>query len=348
MPKGPLPNLSSSRGSDALRKTDGGPLLRWYRENRRVLPWRRTNDPYAIWVSEAMLQRTQVTTVIPYWERWMARFPTVEALASAGEQEALAMWQGLGYYRRCRLLLAGARWVVEHGLPTTAAVWREVPGVGPYTAAAIASIAQGDPAPLVDGNVERVYARLTGDPSSGPTLHRAAWKWAAAELFQPRPGDWNQALMELGAVVCRPVEPICSQCPLESRCVARHSWRVSELPTRLAPRATIQLYRQTWFPMHEEAVGVRQIPEGQWWQGMWEFPTAESEADLRDVCGAGWLESLGRFRHSVTHHRIMVEASILRCETRSSALRWVAPAELADVPMPSPHRKILRMALPLS
>src|SRR4051794_18052562 len=150
-----------------LSDPGGGPLLAWYDEHKRDLPWRRTRDPYAIWASEIMAQQTQIATVIPYWERWLARFPTVEALAAADEADVLSMWQGLGYYRRARLFLSGARWVVAHGMPKTAEGWKKVPGVGAYTAGAIASIAFGDPAPLVDGNVERVYARLEDDASEG-------------------------------------------------------------------------------------------------------------------------------------------------------------------------------------
>src|SRR5437868_1086101 len=142
-------------------------LSAWYRRNARDLPWRSTSDPYAIWVSEVMLQQTQVATVLPYYERWMSRFPTVETLAAASEQDVLSLWQGLGYYRRCRMLLAGARWVAEHGIPQTAKDWMQAPGVGRYTASAIASIALGESVPVVDGNIERVFARLMGSSLSG-------------------------------------------------------------------------------------------------------------------------------------------------------------------------------------
>lgn len=296
-----------------------------------------------------MLQQTQVATVIPYWERWLDRFPTPQALASADEQEALALWQGLGYYRRCRLLIDGSRWVAKNGLPNTAAGWREVPGVGPYTAGAIASIAQGDPAPLVDGNVERVYARLTGDASAGPALHKAAWTWASAVLYRERPGDWNQALMELGATVCKPVKPECTRCPLEGRCVARQTWRVDELPTKTKAPKTVHLRHAVWVPLFEGRLGVRQIPVGLWWEGMWEFPRAEAVEDgevpeLRDLVGPGWLVHLGQFRHSVTHHRIAVDVSLVRCESALDTLRWLTPAELAHIAMPAPQRKALKLA----
>ena len=329
---------------------DGGQLLAWYDANRRDLPWRRTHDPYAVWVSEIMLQQTQVVTVIPYWERWMYRYPTVESLALADEQEVLSLWQGLGYYRRCRLLLQGARWVAEHGLPNSAEGWRAVPGIGRYTAGAIASIAQGVPAPLVDGNVERVYARLTGDDSTGKELHEAAWTWAKLNLFSERPGDWNQALMELGATVCKPNQPNCRECPMGSHCVAFQSWRVDDLPTKVPKVKTVALRHVVWVPIFDGLFGLRQIPGGQWWEGMWEFPRVEStgaleEPALRELIREGWPQSVGTIRHAVTHHRIQIDVSFIRCESKAGNLRWVNRVELDSVPMPAPQRKILQMVL---
>jgi A/G-specific adenine glycosylase len=329
---------------------DGGPLLAWYDEEKRDLPWRNTQDPYAIWVSEIMLQQTQVTTVIPYWLRWMDRFPTVDALASSDEQEVLSLWQGLGYYRRCRLLLEGARWVSKNGTPQSVEEWRLVPGVGKYTAGAIASIAQNISAPVVDGNVERVYARLMGDDRIGKNLHEAAWEWANQNLFEPRPGDWNQALMELGATVCTPNNPNCDRCPLKDRCVARQSWRVEELPTKPPKVRVVKMHHTVWVPIFNSSWGLRQIPSGQWWQGMWEFPRVESDAmsdstELRQLVGPGWLESIGIVRHSVTCHRISLEVSFVRCETRSDVLKWFKTEELVALPMPSPQRKVLGIVM---
>jgi len=352
MPKKLRPGIESPRAEPLLSQPDGGPLLRWYDANRRDLPWRRTKDPYAIWVSEVMLQQTQVATVIPYWERWLARFPTVESLAAADEQDALSLWQGLGYYRRCRLLLQGSRWVEKHGLPTDAEGWLAVPGVGRYTAGAIASISQNDPAALVDGNVERVYARVAGDDASGPALNRNAWVWAETELYRPRPGDWNQALMELGATVCKPVKPDCTKCPLEGQCVARQTWRVDELPTKSAKPKTIQLRHAVWVPVFEGRLGLRQIPDGLWWQGMWEFPRADALPDpevpeLRDLVGSGWRQDVGVVRHAVTHHRITIEVSLVRCDEPRAGLRWVTPDEFAALPVPTPQRRVYRLVRPL-
>jgi len=343
-------NDEHRRGAPSLSGKTGGALLAWFDKEKRDLPWRRTRDPYAIWVSEVMLQQTQVATVIPYWERWIERFPSVDSLAAADEQDVLSLWQGLGYYRRCRMLLQGARWVVENGVPRTASAWQQVPGIGRYTSAAIASIAFEEPAPLVDGNVERVYARLTGDDSAGRELHEAAWKWASQNLFIKRPGDWNQALMELGATVCRPVAPECKRCPLSKQCVAFQSWRVDELPTKPPKVKTIQLRHAVWVPLFAELFGVRQVPAGQWWEGMWEFPRADADGTLeigalREVVGEGWPQSVGGIRHSVTHHRIGIDVSYVRCQTPSSTLRWVTREELAALPMPAPQRKILRLVL---
>lgn len=333
-----------------LAEDDGGLLLRWYDLAKRDLPWRKTTDPYAIWVSEIMLQQTQVATVIPYWEKWMARFPTVQDLAESDEQDVLSIWQGLGYYRRCRLLLAGAKWVGENGVPNDVEGWLSVPGVGRYTSGAIASIAQNVPAALVDGNVERVYSRLTGDDHSGKTLSENAWKWAEQNVFSDRPGDWNQALMELGATVCTPNNPSCESCPLQNQCVARQTWRVDQLPTKPPKAKVVKQTHTVWVPRNNEKWGLRQIAPGQWWEGMWEFPRVESaagsEADaLRELVGAGWPQAMGTIRHSVTIHRIRIDVYFLETEQRSTQLQWFATAELAALPMPAPQRKILKLVL---
>ncbi len=299
-----------------------------------------------------MLQRTRVATVVPFYERFMREFPTVEALAQADEQRVLALWQGLGFYRRCRMLQQGARWVVEHGMPESATEWRKAPGVGAYTAGAIASIALGEAAPLVDGNVERVFARLTASPLKGARLRRSAWDWATAMVDPVRPGDWNQALMELGATVCTPRNPQCKACPAVGRCKALAERRPEEYPRTEPAREVVHLRHTVWAPVCDGAVGVRQVPEGRWWAGLWEFPRVEghgeqAESELRALVGEAWPEEAGRFSHSVTHHRIRVEVFLARCESRSGALRWVAPQELSALPMPAPQRKAAKMALAL-
>lgn len=314
-------------------------LLAWYDVNMRDLPWRRSRDPYAVWVSEIMLQQTQVQTVIPHFERWMNRFPSVEILAASELEDALSVWQGLGYYRRCRMLHEGARFVVEHGMPQTAAAWRMVPGVGRYTAGAIASIGFGEPTPIVDGNVERVFARVAGCELAGAPLNKAAWAWASAQVSDRRPGDHNQALMELGATVCKPVGPACLHCPLVSTCSAFAKGLQSSLPVPRERRATVHLEMGVWVVSCRELFGVVQVPEGEWWAGMWTFPTADESS---------WAfehrEKIGAFTTTVTHHRIRFQIHRAELSEPDPGLRWVTADVLGELPLPAPQRKALKLA----
>jgi len=320
-------------------------LLSWYDTNKRDLPWRANRDPYAVWVSEIMLQQTQVETVRPYFRRWLIRFPDAATLAKADEQEVLSYWQGLGYYRRCRMLHAGAKHVAENGFPANAKEWKKVPGVGKYTAGAIASISQGEKAHLVDGNVERVFARLAGNDSSGKKLHDGAWDWAEQSIHPFRPGDWNQALMELGATVCRPTAPQCNICPLADECVANRENLQSSLPTKTAAKKTKEMDEQVWVTHHDGSFGLRQIPEGKWWQGMWEFARAENENDLTNLVGKGRLEAAGNFAYHVTNHKIRMTVSLHHTPKKSQSLTWYRFKELEHLPMPAPQRKALQLAL---
>lgn len=334
-----------------MRQDAGNPLhgllLAWYDAEKRDLPWRRTRDPYAVWVSEIMLQQTQVATVLPYYERWMRRFPTVEALAAADDQEVLSSWQGLGYYRRARLLLQGARFVAANGMPETEPEWRKVPGVGRYTAGAIASIALGLPVPLVDGNVERVFARVAGCNAVGPELHKAAWEWALKNVYPSRPGDWNQALMELGATICRPANPECPRCPLQSVCVANREGIQNELPRRPPAPVTSSHQEIVWIPYYQGCYGVLQVPDGQWWEGMWGFPRAEAsggEASLAARLGPGSVEHVGTVRYQVTTHKVAAQVFLYRPPELSAAVKWANQEELAAIPIPAPDRRALKLA----
>ena len=256
-------------------------LLPWYRAQRRDLPWRRTRDPYAIWLSEAMLQQTRVETVIPYWKRFLARFPTVADLAAAPEADVLALWSGLGYYRRARALHAAARVVVadfDGALPDTVAALKTLPGVGEYTAGAVASIAFDRPAPLVDGNVARVFCRvfaIGGDPSGGPVRRRL---WSEARRLVPRDGsagDWNQGLMELGAMVCTPREPACGACPWAQVCRARALGRVARLPAARARRAAVSVELELAWVVHRGRVLLEERPLAGRMAGLLQLPTRE-------------------------------------------------------------------------
>jgi A/G-specific adenine glycosylase len=340
-------------------------LVPWYRGHRRDLPWRRTRDPYAIWVSEAMLQQTQVATVRGYYERWMERFPTVRTLAAAPESEVLHAWQGLGYYSRAKNLRRAAQAIVRDyagALPKTPRELEALPGIGPYSAGAIASIAHGERVPLVDGNVVRVLSRifgLRGDPTRAP-LKRRLWQIAEALVPADAPGDFNQALMELGATVCTPRSPNCGECPLNRLCEARKRGLENELPELPRRRATIAVARAAAVVSRRDKVLVVQVPaDASRWAGFWKFPNADvarneepvdaARRAVRDAIGVTpkHLEPALTVRHSVTHHRITLD--VFRCDVRRTSrprsrsdLAWRRPTELDGLAMPAPDRRIAR------
>ena len=256
-------------------------LLSWYDRHRRDLPWRGTKDPYRIWVSEVMLQQTTVKTATPYYEAFLKRFPTLQALAEEPEEEVLGAWSGLGYYHRARNLHRGAQHVAErHGgqFPKTLEAALAVPGVGLYTASAILSIAHGLPLPVVDGNVRRVLARLLA--LRGPEYRKDGPYYNRAEelLDRERPGDWNQALMELGATVCTPRDPGCEACPLRSRCRARALGVVDELPEGRARRAPVDVQVAAALVEKDGKVLLVRRPEGRLLGRMWEVPQTSLES----------------------------------------------------------------------
>jgi len=303
-------------------------LLAWFDRHRRDLPWRRTRDPYRIWLSEVMLQQTRVETALPYYERFLARFPAVEELAAAGIDEVLALWSGLGYYRRARQLHAAARRIVELGAPPrTATGWRELPGVGAYTAAAVASIAFGEAVPVMDGNVERVVSRLLAAPEDphGAAARRRLLAAAGGLLDPERPGDGNQALMELGATLCTPRRPRCLLCPLRPGCRAAAEGDPERYPT-MRPRRERERLRLVAAVVHGErrdagAVLLVRRPEGSsLLAGTWEVPWVEAAgrrgaaAGLAARYGGSWTlgPRLARVRHSITHRDL--EVAVHRAE----------------------------------
>ncbi len=319
-------------------------LVRWFELNKRDLPWRRNADPYPVWVSEVMLQQTTVAAVVPFYERWMERCPCVEDLANAQIDDVLAYWQGLGYYRRARMLHEGAKTVVAQGWPVSVKEWRALPGIGAYTAAAVGSIAQGLAAAVVDGNVERVYARLTCDGATGTALKGRAQAWADDVLVADDPGLWNQAVMDLGAIVCTPAQPKCGSCPVAEWCRAKSSDQVASFPSAKPKKEWVELAAKVWVPVNSGKVGIRRVPQGRWWEGMWEFPREEDTATLDRMFPGGLSTPIGSVKHVVTRHRITVEVSQVDLEAPVAALKWVDPAEVGAYAMPSVYRKILAMA----
>jgi A/G-specific adenine glycosylase len=332
-------------------------LIDWYESRKRDLPWRRTKDPYAIWVSEVMLQQTQVKTVLGYYERWMQRFPTVKALAAADDADVLHAWQGLGYYSRARRLLAGARAVSERHagkLPRDVDALLALPGIGPYSAGAIASIAFGLREPIVDGNVVRVLCRLfalEGDPAKAP-LKQALWRLARELVPAEKPSEFNQSLMELGATICTPTSPRCAECPVAKQCRALARGLERELPQLAKRPAPTEIATAAAYVRRGDAVLLRQMPaDAPRWAGLWVLPFVElargeaptagalrALAELRQNATAS--ATLREARHTITRFRITL--SIVECSLVPRSRATLFTREQVDaLALPSIHSKIV-------
>lgn len=342
-------------------------LLEWWDKGHADLPWRKTADSYAVWVSEIMLQQTQIVTVIPYYERWMSRFPTVQALAEASLDEVLKLWEGLGYYSRARNLHTAAQQVMaQHNgrLPATVPELLKLRGIGRYTAGAIASIAFNQPVPILDGNVIRVLTRLTDlpdDVTQTPTKNHL-WGLAAELVPANRPGDFNQALMELGQQVCLPAKPLCLFCPVASHCLARQRGTQLERPNR-PPRPNTPHYDVVagiiWHQTNPEQFLIAKRPLDGLLGGLWEFPGGKQEAGetLPEALRREIKEELdmeievGAFQtqvqHAYTHFRITLHAFHARHIGRQpqnigvAAHTWVTIANLHNYAFAITDRKII-------
>jgi len=330
-----------------------GALLDHYARHARDLPWRRVTDPWAIWVSEVMLQQTRVETVVPYWTRFLARFPTPGAMAAADESEVLALWAGLGYYRRARLLHAGARAVAaQHGgeVPAEAKALRALPGVGAYTAGAIGSIAFGERVPLVDGNVERVLSRVhgvDGDPRTGPVRTRL-WELAARYADHAEPGAVNQSLMELGATVCAPVRPRCLVCPARAHCHAATSGTPERWPEK-APATPQRPERwSALLPQRDGRTWLVPSTMGRW-TGMLVPVWVEGEPGdwsqvFPEVARLYGQREVGQVVHVLTHARMAITATAATLSDGPDPQgpgRFVSPAELGTLPVPKVTLRVL-------
>ncbi|MGI8923732.1 MAG: A/G-specific adenine glycosylase [Fimbriimonadales bacterium] len=311
-------------------------LVTWYLAHARDLPWRRTSDPYAIWVSEVMLQQTQVATVVPYFESFLARFPNREKLAGADEQAVLAVWQGLGYYRRAKNLHSASK----QAAPSTAEGLAQLPGIGRYTSRAIASMAFGERVACVDGNVRRVICRFFGRDMTD----RECESRSLDLMANANPGEWNQAVMELGAMVCLPKSPRCASCPLKTGCIAKSEGSQDSLPRPRAKCAVDSQRHLCVCPIAGGEAGIRRIPEGEWWASMWEFPRVKLDADesMEDgLLRLGFPNAtlMGTHAHVVTKHQIRLSA--YRCTSiRTENLRWMPLDALSALPMPAPQRRV--------
>jgi A/G-specific adenine glycosylase len=317
-------------------------LLRWYRQGHRDLPWRRTTDPYRIWVSEIMLQQTRAQAVIPYYQRFLERFPTADALAQSTEDQVLAVWSGLGYYSRARNLRRAAQLIqAAGGFPRSYAAIRDLPGVGDYTAAAIASIAFGLPHAVADGNVFRVVARVENDAADiGAPRTRERFRGIAQRWLDPRdPGEFNQALMELGATVCLAKNPLCLVCPLTELCSARTEGTAAQLPVRLRRVEPVKIDSIVLVVRYRGRVLLRQREaSARRMAGFWELPAPD------ELPGARVGATLGTFRHTITHHHYTFAVAEAIAERTGIPFRWFEPARIKEIPLSTTARKALEMA----
>ncbi len=340
-------------------------LLRWFDVHAREMPWRPSPGLYETWISEIMLQQTQVATVIPYYQRFLSRFPTIKQLAHASEQEVLRLWEGLGYYRRARQLHAAAKQITEQfdgQFPTSIAQVRELPGIGRYTAGAILSIALDQRHPILEANTIRVLSRLlamTGDPRS-QTGQATLWAFAETLLPRRRLGDFNQALMELGSTICVPRRPACDHCPVAPLCPTQAAGLQDQIPQRKEKTKIIPVREAAVVVQATGKILLRRCRPGERWEGLWDFPrfpitaTRGKKLDAELVSGVADLTglsvslqgSLATIQHGVTRYRITLTCHLATCAKPSRStkeLKWVAHREATDYPLSVTGRKIWKM-----
>jgi A/G-specific adenine glycosylase len=338
-------------------------LQAWFARHQRDLPWRRSRDPYRIWVSEIMLQQTQAATVVAYFERFLAAFPRLADLAAADEQQVLRLWEGLGYYRRARNLHQAARQIVaRHAgrFPTDPASAAALPGLGRYTVGAVLSQAFDARLPILEANSQRVLSRLFAVPDAATNGSARRHLWRLAELLLPRRhvGDFNQALMELGALICTPRLPRCQRCPLISECAAHRLGLQEQIPTRQTRAETVEVCEVGLVVKRGKRVLLVQRPNEGRWAGLWEFPHGprmESENNekaaarlARQLVGLGVRlgPEIMTLNHGVTHHRITLacfEAAYVAGVVRSPLYArgvWIEPRQLPDFPVSAPQRRL--------
>ena len=353
-----------ARGKQQLRRR----LLSWYAKHQRDLPWRRSKNAYRVWVSEVMLQQTQVATVKDYFRRFVKAFPTVKKLAAADEQEVLRLWEGLGYYRRARQLHAAAQAIVDdHNgrFPRDVETLQTLPGIGRYTAGAIVSIAFDQPAPILEANTIRLLSRLIAyreDPTKSAG-QRLLWQTAEQLLPTKDVAQFNQALMELGSLVCTPVAPSCGQCPVAQQCAAYDLGLEGEIPISKRKLKFVDVHEAAVVVRKQSRILIRQCAAGERWAGLWDFPrfAIENSGPLfvqdelaEKVCrqtgiqvkGASHLQTL---KHGVTRYRITLDCYQAEYvagrihNTAEQKVRWIATRELAELPLSTTGRKLANL-----
>ena len=316
-------------------------LLQWFKNNGRSLPWRETKDAYAIWLSEVILQQTRIAQGMSHWERFMAQWPTVNDLAAATEDEVLKAWQGLGYYSRARNLHTAAQQVVElGGFPQTFKELKTLKGVGDYTAAAIASIAFGEPVAVVDGNVYRVLSRYFGIDTPIDSTEGKKEFQALAQSLLPinEPADYNEAIMDFGATQCTPNSPHCSACPLCETCVAFREQRINELPVKSKKVKQRERHFTYLYIEHEGKIAIHQRGAGDIWQGLWEFPQAEQLTSSKDSVWKNEAQLLQKgVKHILTHQILLADIYLWQPKNRPqlpSEFIWIEKQDLENYALP--------------
>ncbi|MCG8338229.1 MAG: A/G-specific adenine glycosylase [Proteobacteria bacterium] len=339
-------------------------ILSWYHQNKRDLPWRKTADPYCIWISEIMLQQTQVRTVIPYYNRFLKRFPTIEKLSQATLDDVLKQWEGLGYYSRARNLHVAAQTLAEKNLgqfPDNRNELRKLPGIGDYTSAAIMSIAFNQAVPAVDGNIKRVFARLASldDPVNATTSNKTFNRMASQIMYHEDPGSYNQALMELGALVCKPQNPDCTKCPVSSHCTAFQNGTVEQFPQVKKRPKTPEYHIAVGVVIKDKKLLITRRAEKGLLGGLWEFPGGKLEnneepnkACIREIkeetgLDVTTVEHLATVKHAYSHFKIKMDVFI--CDFVSGEVelsgptdhRWIAPELIDKYAFPKANHKFI-------
>ncbi len=346
-------------------------LLAWYHRHGRSLPWRETRDPYRIWVSEVMLQQTQVATVLPYYDRFLEKFPSVGDLANAPEETVLRVWEGLGYYRRARQMHAAAKQIVDvhdGAFPEVLAEVRALPGIGRYTAGAILSFAFEQRVPILEANTQRLFARLIAceEIVTRSSAQERLWTFAEALLPDEAPGRFNQALMELGSQVCIPLEPRCDECPVQEFCQGRRRGIAARLPKKVAPPKSEKLTEAAVILRSQNRVLLRRCGLGERWEGLWDFPRVglESLGSKRGTPAQVALaiqkrygltitidRHIGTLKHGVTRYLITLHAYDAlfvnagdedRADGGKEAFTWIARESLQDLPLSTTGRLIVQ------
>ena len=340
-----------------LKENFQAKLLQWFKKNKRDLPWRKTKNPYAIWVSEIMLQQTQVATVIPYYEKFLKVFPTVHHLAKANLSKVLKVWEGLGYYSRTRNLHQASRMIVNYfkgEIPDTLKALLSLPGIGRYTAGAILSIAYNKEAPILDGNVKRVLSRLfaiSGDPKENKT-EQSLWQLSESLIPKGKASLFNQGLMDLGAMICAPKDPQCHKCPLCDFCKAWASGKPERFPSRTIKKKIPHIEAVSAVIKRGEKVLMRQRPPKGFLGGLWEFPNwkMEEKERLRVMLkkhikkeigmNVEVKESIGTFRQTYSHFKLTLH--VFQCQYLDGKItgRWVSFQKLQTLPLSRIHRRI--------